>query len=118
LEAAKYGVVRSLASKCVQKNETGKIISALALISSIVPMISFPAMQMFYNKTLEIFPAAGILLSASILLLATFLNFFIYNQRWRIALFTSQNDVDPKIETLGNTCSKNDNHQLHQLSSL
>ena len=60
LELAKYGVVRSLASKSVNKNETGKIISALALIASIVPMISFPAMQTFYNNTLEVFPAAEI----------------------------------------------------------
>ena len=38
-ELAKYGVIRSLLSKCVHKDETGKMFSALAVIASIVPMI-------------------------------------------------------------------------------
>ena len=62
------------------------------------------------------FPAAEILLSASILLVTTFLNLFIYTQRWRIDLFTSQNDVDSKIETRpGHANMKNDIYQLSTL---
>ena len=88
----------------------------LSVIASILPMISTPLVQTFYNKTLEVFPAAEILLSASILLVTTFLNLFIYTQRWRIDLFTSQNDVDSKIETRpGHANTKNDIYQLSTL---
>merc|ERR1712062_127862 len=91
-ELAKYGVIRSLLSKCVHKDETGKMFSALAVIAAIIPMISDPAIRLLYNKTLDTFPAAEILLSASILIVGTLVNFLIYTQRWRIALFTSKND--------------------------
>ena len=118
-ELAKYGVIRSLLSKCVHKDETGKMFSALAVIAAIVPMISFPAVRLLYNETLDTFPAAEILLSASILIVGTLVNFLIYTQRWRIASFTSQNDVDPKAApSIANAYSKNDNYQLQQLSSL
>ena len=59
--------------------------------------LAFPAMRLLYNKTLDTFPAAEVLLSASILIIGTFVNFLIYTQRWRISLFTSQNNEVPKI---------------------
>ena len=71
--------------------------SALAVIAATVPMIAFPAMRLFYNKTLDTFPAAEVLLSASILIVGTFVNFIIYTQRWRISLFISQSSEVPKI---------------------
>ena len=115
LDLAMYGVVRSLASKCVRKDETGKIISTLALIAAIVPLIAYPTVQTFYNKTLDTFPAAEILLSASILLLTTFFSFFIYTQRWRITSFTSENNADPKNPPKTyNTFSNNDSHLSKQ----
>ena len=71
-ELAKYGVIRSLLSKCVNKDETGKMFSALAVIAAIVPIIAHPAVRLLYNKTLDTFPAAEVLLSASILVVGTF----------------------------------------------
>ena len=51
-----------------------------------------------YNKTLETYPAAEILLSAAILILSSVLNFFIYTQKWRIPAFTSTDEESNSIE--------------------
>ena len=114
LQHAKYGVIRSLASKCVHREEIGKILSAFALIAAIVPMIALPAVQTFYNKTLDIFPAAEVLLTASIVLVATFLNFLIYTQRWRISAFNSHYEDDAKATPSIDTVYSKTNYQLHQ----
>ena len=96
-ELCKYGVIRSLLSKCVSEDETGKIFSALAIMAAVIPMAGNATLRTLYKITLETFPAAEILLCASILMLASALNFVLYTQKWRIALFSSQQrDTEPK----------------------
>ena len=116
MELAKYGVVRSLLSKCVHENETGKIFSVLGILAAVSPMIFNPVSRMIYNKSLETFPATLIVICASLMFLATILNLFLYTQRWRLTLFTSENDnkkerTDPLIQTI----SLNENHELQQI---
>ena len=56
LHVAKYGLCRSLLSKCVPKDETGKMYSALGIIAAIVPIISNGVVRTIYNLTLDNFP--------------------------------------------------------------
>ena len=49
-----------------------------------------------YNKTLETFPAAEILLTAAILISSAILNFFIYTQNWRIVAFAKNEESTDK----------------------
>ena len=51
---------------------------------------------MLYNKNLDTFPGAAILLCASIILIGTILNFILYSQKWRVELFTSYNGTEEK----------------------
>ena len=116
MELAKYGVVRSLLSKCVHENETGKIFSVLGILAAVSPMIFNPVSRTIYNKSLETFPATLIIICASLMFLATILNLLLYTQHWRLALFTSENDnkkkrTDPLIQTI----SLNQNHELQQI---
>ena len=49
MELAKYGVIRSLLSKCVDKDETGKILSAASILAAIVPFGANPAIRQRYT---------------------------------------------------------------------
>ena len=74
------------------KDETGKMYSALGIIAAIVPIISNGVVRTIYNLTLDNFPAAEIIVTAGVLLLAACLNFLIYTQKWRIAAFISDEE--------------------------
>ena len=50
LELAKYGVIRSLLSKCVDKDETGKIFSAAGILAAIVPFAANPTIRQRYKR--------------------------------------------------------------------
>ena len=80
----KYGLVRTIMSKSVEADETGKMYSALAIFAAAMPLAGNPAFRQLYDTTLDTFPAAEILLAASILFISAILNFVIYHQRWRI----------------------------------
>merc|ERR1712241_933828 len=96
---SKYGLVRSLLSKCVAPHETGKIFSALAISLAVMPMLGNPAFRKLYNFTLDTFPAAFILLAASILTISAILNFVVFTQRWRIVQ-TTQEKTTEKVPTV------------------
>ena len=81
---SKYGLVRSLLSKCVAKHETGKMFSALAILAALMPIAGNPAFRQLYKETLDTFPAAEILLAAAILATSAILNFVVFTQRWRM----------------------------------
>ena len=115
LELAKYGVVRSLLSKCVHEDETGKIFSATGILASVSPMIFNPFARMIYNKTLETFPATVIMICASLMFLATIINFVLYTQRWRITLFTLSNNEKTKMDPSPQVISLNDNYELQEI---
>ena len=93
LHVAKYGLCRSLLSKCVHKEETGKMYSVFSILAAIVPIISNGVLRTIYNSTLDNFPAAEIIVTAAVLLLAAGLNFLIYTQKWRIAAFISDEEL-------------------------
>ena len=80
----RYGLVRAIMSKSVNTDETGKMYSALAIFAAAMPLAGNPAFRQLYDTTLDTFPAAEILLAASILFISAILNFVIYHQRWRI----------------------------------
>ena len=71
-------------SKTVDADGTGKMYSALAISLAAMPLAGNPAFRQLYDTTLDTFPAAEILLAASILFISAILNFVIYHQRWRI----------------------------------
>jgi PCFT/HCP family folate transporter-like MFS transporter 1/3 len=77
----KYAVVRSLLSKCVSMHEIGKVFSILAVIAALAPVAGNPIFRQLYNATIDTFPGAIFTLGSSLLLLATFINVFIYTQR-------------------------------------
>ena len=112
LHVAKYGLCRSLLSKCVHKEETGKMYSVFSILAAIVPMIGNGVVRTVYNLTLDNFPAAEIFVTAAVLLLAAALNFLIYTQKWRIEAFISEeeskqdennNELKPEIINEENT---------------
>ena len=58
---------------------------------------------LLYKKTLETFPAAEILLTAAIVILAAILNLFIYTQNWRIVAFTNLEKTENENNNLDKT---------------
>ena len=79
------------------KHGTGKVFSALAILAAIMPIIGNPAFRQLYNKTLDTFPSAEILLAAAILATSAFLNFVVFTQRWRINKDQDEKPI-PEIE--------------------
>ena len=71
----------------MHKEETGKMYSVFSILAAIIPMISNGVLRTVYNLTLDNFPAAEIIVTAGVLLLAAGLNFLIYTQKWRMDAF-------------------------------
>ena len=80
----KYGLIRSLMSKCVQSDEIGKIFSALALSRSAFALIGSLAYRQLYNATLDTFPASEILMKGILYFFGSLVSFTLYLQKWRI----------------------------------
>ena len=99
---SKYGLVRSLLSKCVAPHETAKVFSALAISMAVMPMAGNPTFRKLYNFTLDTFTGAFIILAASILALSAFLNFVVFTQRWRIDQTTQEKNPE-KVPTVAET---------------
>jgi MFS transporter, PCFT/HCP family, solute carrier family 46, member 3 len=77
----KYAVVRSLISKCIDKNEVGKVYSFLAVLASLAPVAGNPLFRQLYNATLDTFPGAIFLLYGAILLCSAIGNLYLYFMR-------------------------------------
>ena len=54
------------------------------MIYQFVPLLSNPAFRQLYNKTLESFPGAEIVMSASAFYITALINSYLYAQRDRI----------------------------------
>ena len=52
-----------------------------------------------YNQTLDTFPAAEILWTASIMIVASVLNFVIFTQNWRITAFEKSKATDTEEDS-------------------
>ena len=77
----KFGILRSLLSKCIEPDEVGKVFSLLAVISAVAPMIGNPIFRQLYNFTLAIYPGAMFLILAAFLFVAVCANAFVYFKR-------------------------------------
>ena len=77
----KFPIGRSLLSKYCDPEDVGKMFSIQSILISLAFMISNPIVRQLYNKTIENFPGAFLLLNASVLLLAGCGNLFIYSKR-------------------------------------
>ena len=86
----KWALLRSITSKSVNSNEIGKMFSFYAILGSVVPFIANPAYRQLYNLTLDTFPSAILLLTASVFLLTIVLNIVMYWQKWRIDNFAPE----------------------------
>ena len=84
ISECKYGVFRSVVSRCVEDQDIGKVFSALSMIYQFVPLLSNPAFRQLYNKTLESFPGAEIVMSACAFYMTALINSYLYAQRDRI----------------------------------
>ena len=81
MDVGVYTTTRSMLTKYTHPDEQGKVFSALALLAAFVPLISSPAFTTLYNSTLDTFPGAFLLLSASAYFLAVVIILFIWSQR-------------------------------------
>ena len=54
------------------------------MIYQFVPLLSNPAFRQLYNKTLESFPGAEIMMSACAFYMTALINSYLYTQRDRI----------------------------------
>lgn len=76
----KYSVGRSLLTKLFYEDETGKAFAALSVVVSFTMMAVNPITRNLYDSNIGTFPGAFLLLSASLVLLSGFINFFIYTK--------------------------------------
>ena len=90
----KYGLIRTITSKCVDSNETGKMYSFLAILRGLLQVAGSTAYRQLYNSTLDVFPAAEILLKASLYVICGGMAYLVYRQRWRI------DDIEKKTDDL------------------
>jgi MFS transporter, PCFT/HCP family, solute carrier family 46 (folate transporter), member 1 len=74
----KFPLGRSLISKYCEPDEVGKMYSIQSIVIALAFMASNPIVRHLYDKTLENFPGAYLLLNASLLVLSGFGNFFIF----------------------------------------
>ena len=84
LSFTKWGLMRALISKCVERNETGKMFSALAIGFALFPLAGGPAYRQLYNYTLEYFPASEILMKASLYTALAVLSLYVWFKKNRI----------------------------------
>ena len=94
---AKFALVRSLISKCVDPEETGKIYSVFAIIKAIVPLMANPIYRQLYNHTLSYFAGAEVVMSACAIFAAILLNLYFYTQRHRLQMV---DDKPKKVKKL------------------
>ena len=92
----KYGIARSLLSKCVEPQETGKIFSVVAIVSASVLLLANPIYRKIYNWSLPFFPGAVMVVSACTLGFSAMLNFYLYTQRHRLII--TRTDLEDKEE--------------------
>ena len=102
LNYCKFGLVRSLLSKCIEPHETGKIFSSLAIFSALVPLLANPIYRQVYNWTLPFFPGAVMILAACVLGVSTLLNVYLYTQRHRMCN-TNTDDKTKQSENVWTT---------------
>ena len=94
LAFCKFSLVRSLLSKCVEPEETGKMFSVLAIFCALMPLLANSTFRPLYSWTLPIFPGAILIMAGSLLTISALLNLYLYTQRHRMVYDTSQQLID------------------------
>ena len=94
----KFGLIRSIISKCVESNETGKFYSALAIIASIFHLIGSVLYRQVYNATLATFPAAEIVMKGIIYTIGSASSFMLFLNKWRIEDWNRDITEAPQIQ--------------------
>ena len=84
LSWCKFGLIRSLISKCVQSDETGKLFSIMAIMAAILHFAGGAAYRQLYSATLDTFPASEILMKGILFTFGGVLSLMVYQQKWRI----------------------------------
>ena len=81
----------------VEPNEVAKIYAVLALLVTTTGMVSTVMYKGLYGRTLDTYPSAFLLLSASFYFLSAVISLFLYTQRHRLY------DVKAKIVPIDET---------------
>ena len=68
---------RALISRCVSNDEVGSIFALISVISAISSSLISAAYQAIYSGTLETFPAAFLVINASLIMLTVPNNLFL-----------------------------------------
>ena len=76
-----WGVARALFTKCIDESEVQSVFSAIAFLSGLMPIASNPAFRQLYDRTLDTFPGAFLIMSAAIGLVLAVANFYLYTHR-------------------------------------
>ena len=79
-----YPTGRSLLSKMVDDDEVPKMYGFLNVITNTASLVGIPLYRGIYDATLETFPGAFLMLSASLLTCAAFVYFVLVTQRAKI----------------------------------
>ena len=97
LSWCKFGLIRSLISKCVQSDETGKLFSIMAIMAAILHFAGGAAYRQLYSATLDTFPASEILMKGILFTFGGVLSLMVFQQKWRIESWNKS-----KLEPAGN----------------
>ncbi len=95
----KFSIGRSLLSKCCDPNEVGKMFSILSILLSITFMISNPIVRQLYNKTIDNFPGAFLLLIAALLVVSGFVNFFVYFKESKLIVANEKCEIESNTKS-------------------
>ncbi len=76
-----FSASRALLTKCADEDEVGKIFSVIAFLAALMPILGNPMYRALYNATIDTFPSAYFLFSASIVSVICFACFFVYTRR-------------------------------------
>ncbi|XP_059089162.1 proton-coupled folate transporter-like [Tigriopus californicus] len=73
-------VVRSMASRCVEENEVGRVFAMISFISAISSSLITAAFQAIYSTTLNTFPETFLLVNAAFFVATIPNNIFLWNR--------------------------------------
>ena len=95
----KYGLIRSIISKCAETNETGKLFSTLAIIAASFRLIGSSIYRQLYNLTLDTFAPSEIVLKGVLYTLASVTSFMLYLHKWRMDDWNVERNAKPQIHS-------------------
>lgn len=95
-----YGVwatTRTIFTLCVDQHEIGKIYAAVGIIAALAPGAASPIFNLLYNKTLDTFPGAYIILTASVSLVQSILYFVLYKNKHQMTNVKDVIEIEAEV---------------------